>query len=72
MNKNKQLEELFIEDLGQVNGGYHGPGRFTTMALGEEGHGTEFGQFPFPLQRPGPGAGGDSIFLTAGNQVTVD
>lgn len=33
MSKNKQLKELFIEDLGQVTGG---KGPITTLALGEE------------------------------------
>jgi hypothetical protein len=33
MSKNKQLKELFIEDLGQVTGGKQ---PFTTLAIGEE------------------------------------
>jgi hypothetical protein len=34
MRKNKQLKELFIEDLGKVTGG--GGGDPTTQAIGEE------------------------------------
>jgi len=68
MIKNTQLKALFIEDLGQVSGGYHPPGTFTTLMVGEEGHGLEFG--PLPLQRPS--SGGDFIFFTAGSQVTAD
>lgn len=33
MSKNKQLKELFIEDLGKVTGGRR---PVTTLALGEE------------------------------------
>lgn len=35
MRKNKQLKDLFIEDLGQVTGGKKPP-LATTLALGEE------------------------------------
>lgn len=35
MSKNKQLKELFIEDLGQVTGGAKKP-PITTLAIGEE------------------------------------
>ncbi|VAW83630.1 hypothetical protein MNBD_GAMMA16-2062 [hydrothermal vent metagenome] len=50
MNKSKKLTELFIEDLGQVNGGYnsHRPDLLTTLAVGEESHVPEFGSFPPP------------------------
>ena len=35
MSKNKQLKDLFIEDLGQVTGGKKPP-IATTLAIGEE------------------------------------
>lgn len=35
MSKNKQLKDLFIEDLGQVTGGVKKP-PITTLAIGEE------------------------------------
>jgi hypothetical protein len=35
MSKNKQLKELFIEDLGKVTGGAKKP-PITTLAIGEE------------------------------------
>ena len=41
MSKNKQLKELFIEDLGQVTGGKAPIA--TTLALGEEGGSTYLG-----------------------------
>jgi len=47
MSKNKQLKDLFIEDLGRVTGGKKSPpvttdaigeeDPYTTLALGEEG-----------------------------------
>jgi hypothetical protein len=40
MSKNKQLKELFIEDLGQVTGGGPKKPPITTLALGEEGGAT--------------------------------
>lgn len=50
MSKNKQLKELFIEDLGQVTGGKAPIAttlaigeEATTLALGEEGGSTYLG-----------------------------
>ncbi len=39
MTKKKELKPLYIEDLGQVQGGKHGR-PVTTLALGEEGGAT--------------------------------
>lgn len=33
---NDRVTELFIEELNQVSGGVSGPGKYTTLALGEE------------------------------------
>lgn len=54
MHTKKPLKELFIENLGQVSGGYDGPGRFTTLAVGEEGHEPMFGPYPPPNYRLEP------------------
>jgi len=42
-NNSKQLQELFIEDLGRVTGGGKGKGGpYTTLAIGEEDDHTTF------------------------------